>query len=112
MGRMLIKGGRIIDPSQSVDRVGDLLIEDGKIAGVEQVIEPPEGARVIEADGLVVSPGFIDLHCHLREPGLEYKETIATGHPRGREGWIHHGMRYAKYGTDDAHPRDGGVRAW
>ena len=79
MGRMLIKGGRIIDPSQSVDRVGDLLIEEGKIAGVEQVIEPPEGARVMEAGGLVVSPGFIDLHCHLREPGLEYKETIATG---------------------------------
>ena len=79
MGRVLVKGGRIIDPSRGVDRVGDLLIEDGKIAGVEQVIEQPEGAQVIEASGLVISPGFVDLHCHLREPGLEYKETIATG---------------------------------
>ena len=51
MERLLIKGGRIIDPSRGVDRVGDLLIVDGKIAGIEQVIEPSEGAQVIEAAG-------------------------------------------------------------
>ena len=112
MGRVLIKGGRIIDPSQGVDRVGDLLIEDGKIAGIEQVIEQPEDAQVIEATGLVVSPGFVDLHCHLREPGLEYKETIATGTCAAAKGGFTTVCAMAEHGADDAHPRDGGVRAW
>lgn len=79
MVQTLIKGGRIIDPSQGLDRVADLLIQDGVVRGVDGHISPPEGARVIEAAGLVVCPGFIDLHCHLREPGYEYKETVATG---------------------------------
>ena len=79
MTTLLVRGGRIIDPSQGIDRVGDLLIRDGVIAGIERTIDPPDGARVIEAEDMVVSPGFIDLHCHLREPGLEYKETVATG---------------------------------
>ena len=102
MNQTIIKGGLIVDPSQR-DRdmfrsrafgdapnppwlkpedaaaVGDVLIRDGKIAAVELSIDPPEGAAVIDARGMVVSPGFIDLHCHLREPGFEYKETIATG---------------------------------
>ena len=76
---VLVKGGRIIDPSQGRDERGDLLIEDGVVAAIHPDITPPDGARVIEATDLVVCPGFIDLHCHLREPGLEYKETIATG---------------------------------
>ena len=76
---MLIKGGRIIDPGQGMDRVADLLIEDGAVRGIGGPIEAPKGAQVIDATGLVVCPGFIDLHCHLREPGYEDKETIATG---------------------------------
>ncbi len=76
---LLIKGGRLIDPSQDIDGIHDLLVEDGVIKGIAQHIEPPEHAEVIDAAGMVVSPGFIDVHCHLREPGFEDKETIATG---------------------------------
>ena len=79
MREVLIKGGRIIDPAQGIDRVSDLLIRDGLIVGMENSINPPEGTEFFDANGLVVSPGFVDLHCHLREPGLEYKETVATG---------------------------------
>ena len=76
---LLIAGGRIIDPAQAMDETADLLIEDGAVKGVGSEVAAPEHARVIDARGLVVCPGFIDLHCHLREPGFEYKETIATG---------------------------------
>ena len=79
MALMIIKGGRVIDPSESMDMVGDVLIEDGRVVRVEADIASPENAEVIDANGMVVSPGFIDLHCHLRDPGLEYKETIASG---------------------------------
>ena len=79
MRPILITGGRVIDPVQGVDRIADLLIENGVVAGVEGRIDSPDGARVIDAAGLAVCPGFIDLHCHLREPGFEHKETIATG---------------------------------
>ncbi len=77
---ILIKGGRILDPGQGLDRIGDLLITDGKITrfGDKGAI-PPEGFHALDANGLIVCPGFIDLHCHLREPGFEEKETIATG---------------------------------
>ena len=78
MEKILIKGGRIIDPAQSVDMVGDLLIKEGRVAAVQNSISS-ENAHVIDAANMVVSPGFIDLHAHLRDPGLEYKETIATG---------------------------------
>ena len=81
-GAVLIRGSRIIDPARSFDSVGDVLIRDGSIASASGFIPPdavPEGCLVVEAGGLVTSPGFIDLHCHLREPGFEYKETIATG---------------------------------
>ena len=79
MTLIVIKGGRIIDPSEGVDMVGDVLIEDGKVVRVDADIASPEGAHLIDAKGMVVSPGFVDLHCHLRDPGLEYKETIASG---------------------------------
>ena len=79
MGQLVIKGGRIIDPGQDVDRIADLLVEDGVIRGLDQQIAPPDGAEVIDAMGLVVCPGFVDVHCHLREPGYEDRETIATG---------------------------------
>ena len=79
MGRTLIRGGRIVDPSRAMDAVGDLLVEDRKVASIARTIAVPDDAQVIDAAGLVVCPGFIDLHCHLREPGFEYKETIASG---------------------------------
>ena len=78
---ILIRGGRVIDPGHC-DGVGDLYIRDGKIAGLTLGgggDAPPEGCRVIDARSLVVAPGLIDLHVHLREPGHEYKETIASG---------------------------------
>ena len=77
----MIQGARVIDPLNGLDEVTDILVSDGAIAAVGPVPPElaPEGCRIIEASGLVASPGFIDLHCHLREPGFEYKETIATG---------------------------------
>ena len=81
-GRFLfVTGGRIIDPSKGIDMVGDVLIREGILewVGENGLSMCPDGCRIISAKGLVVSPGFIDLHCHLREPGFEEKETIATG---------------------------------
>ncbi|HVF23597.1 MAG TPA: dihydroorotase [Pyrinomonadaceae bacterium] len=78
--KLLIANGYVIDPAQQVNAGRNLLIEDGRVAGLlgrgESV---PEDAQVLDATGLIVAPGFIDLHTHLREPGQEYKETIATG---------------------------------
>ncbi len=81
MKPLLIQGGRIIDPAQGIDEVGSLLITKGKISWLgDGEIAPPQIAYdILNAKGLVVCPGFIDLHCHLREPGFEEKETIATG---------------------------------
>ena len=76
---LLIKGGRVLDPANGVDAVEDLLIQDGKIARLGKGLEAPDGTPVIAAAGKVVCPGFIDIHVHLREPGYEYKETVATG---------------------------------
>ncbi|MGE0056383.1 MAG: dihydroorotase [Dehalococcoidia bacterium] len=77
--RLLIKGGRILDPANGVDIAsGSVLIEDGKIAAVGASVSA-DGARVIDAAGLVITPGFVDLHTHLRDPGFEYKETVETG---------------------------------
>ena len=79
---ILIRGPRIIDPATGYDGVGDLLIKDGVIAasGIGLVADDiPGDCQLIPAEGLVACPGFIDFHCHLREPGFEYKETIATG---------------------------------
>ena len=74
---LLITNGRVIDPSQRLDKKADLLITDGVIAEIGKRSKSP--AEVIDASGLVIVPGFIDLHTHLREPGQEHKETIATG---------------------------------
>ena len=78
MTKLLIRNGRILDPGRNVDLVGDLLIADGRVAAVGSNLAA-DGAETIDASGLVVCPGFVDLHCHLRDPGFEYKETIATG---------------------------------
>jgi dihydroorotase len=76
---LLIEGGRIIDPSQDIDKTGNLLIKEGEIAWRGDGMPPDTDYDVLNADGLIVCPGFIDLHCHLRQPGYEEKETIATG---------------------------------
>jgi dihydroorotase len=77
MPTILIQNGRVIDPSQSIDRVSSVLIRDGKIAGYD--VSPNGQDRIIDAAGKIVSPGLIDMHVHLREPGREEDETIATG---------------------------------
>jgi dihydroorotase len=75
---LLIKNGTIIDPSQSLEKRIDLLIRDGRVEDIDESLEA-EGAEIFDAADLIVAPGFIDLHVHLREPGYEYKETIASG---------------------------------
>ena len=72
-------GGRLIDPMQGLDEQLDLLVVDGRVARVGHGLDVPEGGRVVDASGTVVAPGLIDLHVHLREPGGEHKETIASG---------------------------------
>ncbi|MCU0648338.1 MAG: dihydroorotase [Gemmatimonadaceae bacterium] len=78
-GDLLLTGGRIIDPSRGLDLVGDVLIRDGVIAHAGSAISAPDGARVRDVRGLVVAPGLIDVHVHLREPGREDVETIESG---------------------------------
>ncbi|HUK64783.1 MAG TPA: amidohydrolase family protein, partial [Dongiaceae bacterium] len=76
---LILKGGRLLDPANQLDAKGDLLIVDGKIARVGGAIDGGEDAQVIDCAGAIVCPGFVDVHCHLREPGREDVETIATG---------------------------------
>jgi dihydroorotase len=76
---ILIKGGRVIDPSRRTDGVADVYLADGRVASVGLNIVGEDGCLVVEARGKVVTPGLIDLHVHLREPGFEDLETVATG---------------------------------
>ena len=76
---LFIEGGRVIDPAGGVDGVRTVVLRDGVVAEVAERVDRPRDARAIDARGRWVTPGFIDLHVHLREPGQEYKETIATG---------------------------------
>lgn len=76
---LLLRGGRVVDPSQQLDRVLDVLITEGRIVQIGEHVEAPERADVRDVANLIVCPGLIDLHVHLREPGGEHKETIATG---------------------------------
>jgi dihydroorotase len=78
MAKILIKGGRVINPVQKLDDICDVLIEKGKIAAIGKDLDGG-GASVIEASGMLVTPGLVDIHVHLRDPGLEYKEDIVSG---------------------------------
>jgi dihydroorotase len=77
--KMMLKGGRVVDPANRRDGAFDVLIEDGRIARVGKDL-PVDGADVFEMKrGWIIAPGLIDIHVHLREPGQEHKETVATG---------------------------------
>ncbi len=88
MKPLLIQGGHIIDPSRGIDEIGNLLISNGRISwlGKKETALPQPGYDILDAQGLIVCPGFVDLHCHLRQPGFEDKETIATGSQAAAKG--------------------------
>ncbi|HPS94254.1 MAG TPA: amidohydrolase family protein, partial [Deltaproteobacteria bacterium] len=76
---MWIKGGRLIDPANNRDELADILIRDGRIEGIYPTAGTvPQGEEVIDAQGMWVLPGLIDMHAHVREPGFEYKEDIES----------------------------------
>src|ERR1700739_2042773 len=94
---LLIKGGHLIDPAAKINAPMDVLLRDGRVAEVA----PPNKIRGVadekfDAKGLVVAPGFIDLHVHLREPGQGYKETIATGTAAAAAGGFYAGCTQAR----------------
>ena len=76
--KLILKGGRVIDPSQNIDGTRDVLLVDGRVAELSSTLATHEDAQLVDCSGLVVTPGLIDVHVHLREPGGEHKETIAT----------------------------------
>lgn len=76
---LLIKGGRVIDPSQGIDDALDVVVENGTVKELGKGLTAPAGAEIIDANGKYVVPGLIDMHVHLRDPGLEYKEDIVSG---------------------------------
>jgi len=76
---LLLRGGRVVDPSQDLDATRDVLLVDGEVRELGESIEAAEGVEVLDCAGKVLTPGLIDIHVHLREPGQEYKETVRTG---------------------------------
>ena len=76
--KLLIKNGHVIDAKSGLDKVTDILADEGLIAEIGEDIDPT-GCEIIEADGMYVIPGLVDAHCHLRDPGFEYKEDIESG---------------------------------
>jgi len=76
---LLLRGGRVVDPSQGIDEILEILIEDGIIKELGKALNAGKGVETIDATGLLVAPGLIDMHVHLRDPGLEYKEDIVSG---------------------------------
>ena len=99
MSDACIINGHIIDPSNNIDEVGNLSITDGKIG--EEALTDLQNADVYDATGMIVVPGLIDMHVHLREPGFTHKETIATGTAAGRSGRIHICRLYGKHVPGD-----------
>jgi dihydroorotase len=79
MKPLLLRGGRVIDPSRDLDDTADLLIQDGQVKAVGRGLGLPNGGEAMDVTGLVVAPGLVDVHTHLREPGQEDRETIASG---------------------------------
>ncbi|MCX5853479.1 MAG: amidohydrolase family protein, partial [Deltaproteobacteria bacterium] len=82
--KLLLKGGRLVDPSRNLDEQMDLIVENGKILEMGKNLHQPgkkvtDTVNILDLKGLIVVPGLIDMHTHLREPGFEYKETIQTG---------------------------------
>ena len=96
---LLIQGGQIIDPSQGIDETSSLLISEGKISWLGRGKATPSQADydILHAEGLIVCPGFIDLHCHLRQPGFDEKETMASGTLSGSTRQLHHSLLHAQY---------------
>src|SRR5216684_3750716 len=78
MNKLAIKNGRVIDPANGVNEICDVLIQDGRITGIGRNLDS-SGCEVFDASGMVVAPGFIDMHVHLREPGFEHAETVESG---------------------------------
>ena len=119
---LLLTGGRVIDPASKLDAVADVLIVDGKIAavGAEAAAKAPPTAERLDVKGLVVCPGLIDLHVHLREPGQSAKETIATGTAAAARGGFtsvvcmpNTSPAIDNAGNGGVDPREGGARrAW
>ncbi|MEX0843558.1 MAG: amidohydrolase family protein, partial [Gemmatimonadota bacterium] len=77
--KVLLRGGRVVDPEQRLDGELDVLLADGRVARLGENLPAPEDGEVVDCRGLVVTPGLVDVHVHLREPGGERKETIASG---------------------------------
>src|SRR3979411_1198875 len=89
MSATLIRNGRIIDPANQRDEIGDLFIVDGRIADQSAIRNPQSEIAEIDASNLIVCPGLIDLHVHLREPGFGWKETIESGARTAAAGGVH-----------------------
>ncbi|MFN8532351.1 MAG: dihydroorotase [Dehalococcoidia bacterium] len=79
MSNVLLRGARIVDPASGRDEVADLLVQNGRVAAIGPELRAIDGAETVDAASKILVPGFIDLHCHLRDPGLTYKESIASG---------------------------------
>ena len=103
MNSLLLTGGRVIDPANSLDARADVLICEGKIAavGLAAAAQAPADVERMEVGGQVVCPGLIDLHVHLREPGQVAKETIASGTARCGTGRVYLGGVHAQHLAGD-----------
>ena len=95
--KILIKNGHVIDPDTKLDQVADVLLEDDKIQEVKENIKD-KADRVIDARGCYVMPGLIDMHVHLRDPGLTHKEDVLPDRSCGK-GWCYHAGCHAKHKT-------------